>query len=151
MPVLVLLLIAVAAELAVIIAVGQVVGALVTILLLIGMSMLGMALLRRQGLRTITALSDGFRDRRDVRPEVTDGALLAVAAGLVVFPGFLSDVAALVLLFPPTRGVVRRRLLTRAAGRRGAQVVDGEVVDGEVVDGEVVVDDVIVIEGRRED
>jgi UPF0716 protein FxsA len=145
MPVFVLLLIAVAAEIAVIIAVGQVVGALVTILLLVGMSVLGMALLRRQGLRTITALSGGMRDRRDVRPEVTDGALLAVAAGLVVFPGFLSDVAALLLLFPPTRGVVRRRLLKRSpARRRGYDVVDGEVVREEP-------EDVIVIEARRED
>lgn len=146
MPVFVLLLIAVAAELAVIIAVGQVVGALVTILLLVGMSVLGMSLLRRQGLRTITALSDGFRDRRDVRPEVTDGALLAVAAGLVVFPGFLSDVAALLLVFPPTRAVVRRRLLKRSAARRRTyDVVDGEVVRDEPVEG------VIVIEGSRED
>jgi UPF0716 protein FxsA len=150
MPVFLLLLIAVAAEIAVIIAVGQVVGALVTILLLVGMSVLGMSLLRRQGLRTITALSGGVRDRRDVSPEVTDGALLAVAAGLVVFPGFLSDVAALVLVFPPTRGVVRRRLLKRsAAKRRGYAVVDGDVVDGEVVPEQP--EDVIVIESRRED
>ena len=155
MPVFALLLIAVVAELAVIIAVGQVVGALVTILLLVAVSMLGMALLRRQGLRTITALSNGFRDRRDVSPEVTDGALLAVAGGLVVFPGFLSDVAALFLLFPPTRGLVRRRVLKRATTRRQSY---GGVVDGEVVDGEVVGEDahdepprVIVIESRRED
>lgn len=150
MPVFALLLIAVAAELAVIIAVGQVLGALVTILLLIGTSMLGMALLRRQGVRTITEMSEGFRDRRDVSPQVTDGALLAVAAGFVVFPGFLSDVAALFLLFPPTRALVRRRLLKRSTARRPSY----DVVDGEVVDGEVVKDsppEVIVIESRRED
>jgi UPF0716 protein FxsA len=148
MPLFALLLIAIAAEVAVIVAVGQVVGALVTILLLIGMSMLGMSLLRRQGLRTITALSDGFRDRRDVRPEVTDGALLAVAAGLVVFPGFLSDVAALLLVLPVTRGVVRRRLMKRAERRRPVDVVAGDVVDGEVV--REAPEGVVVIEGPRD-
>lgn len=145
MPVLALLVIAVVAELAVIIAVGQAVGVLATILLLIAVSMLGVTLLRRQGVRTLTALSDAARNRRDASPEVTDGVLLAVAAGLVVFPGFLSDVAALFLLFPPTRGLVRRRLLRRAATRRrGYAVVDGEVVDEPP-------QDVIVIDARRED
>lgn len=147
MPVFVLLLIAMAAELAVIIAVGQAVGALTTILLLIGVSVLGVSLLRRQGMRTLMALSDAGRNRRDARPEVTDGVLIAVAAGFIVFPGFLSDLVALFLLFPPTRGIVRRRLLKRSA-TRGRQTF-GAVVDGEVVDNNP--PDVIVIESRRED
>lgn len=146
MPVFVLLLIAMAAELAVIITVGQAVGALVTILLLIGVSALGVALLRRQGVRTVMAFSEALRDRRDPSKEMTDGVLIGVAAALVVFPGFISDLAALFLLFPPTRAVVRRRLLRRATERRRAYDV--------VVDGEVVTDlpqDPIVIESRRED
>lgn len=151
MPVLVLLLIAVVAELAVIIAVGQAIGALLTIVLLIAVSMLGMTLLRRQGMRTLTAFYDGARNRRDVSPEVTDGVLIGVAAGLVVFPGFVSDVAALFLLFPPTRAMVRKRLLRRATTRRATHtVVNGDVVDGEVVPN-TPADDVIVIETRRED
>lgn len=151
MPVFALLVIAMVAELAVIIAVGQAVGTLTTILLLIGVSVLGVTLLRRQGVRTIMAFSDAVRDRRDASPEMTDGVLIGVAAGLVMFPGFLSDVVALFLLFPPTRAVVRRRLLRRATARRQAY----PVMDGEVVDGEVVVDDnppdVIVIDSRRDD
>jgi UPF0716 protein FxsA len=149
MPVLVLLLVAMAAELAVIIAVGQAVGVLTTILLLIGVSVLGVSLLRRQGVRTLMALADAGRTRRDARPEVTDGLLIAVAAGFILFPGFLSDLVGLFLLFPPTRGIVRRRLLKRAT--RGPRV-HGDVVDGEVVnDPPVNAPDVIVIESRRED
>lgn len=150
MPVFALLLIAMVAELAVIIAVGQAVGVLTTILLLIAVSVLGVTLLRRQGVRTLMAFSDAVRDRRDASPELTDGVLIGVAAGLVVFPGFLSDVIALFLLFPPTRGMVRRRLLRRSAARRQTHtVVDGEIVDGEVVNNGP--DDVIVIDTRRED
>ena len=77
MPVLVLLLIAMVAELAVIIAVGQAVGTLTTIVLLIGVSVLGVTLLRRQGVRTITAFSDAVRDRR----AVLDGAVTPPAPG----------------------------------------------------------------------
>lgn len=141
MPVFALLVIAMVAELAVIIAVGQALGALVTVLLLVAVSVLGVSLLRRQGVRTVTAFSEAIRNHRDPSQELTDGVLIGVAAALVVFPGFLSDVVALFLLFPPTRAVVRKRLLRRAAERgRGYSVVDGEVVQPTpiIVDAEVI-------------
>lgn len=145
MPVFVLLLVMMLAELAVIIAVGQAIGVLITILLLIAVSAVGVAMLRRQGMRTITAFGDAVRNRRDPGPEMADGMLIGVAAGLVLFPGFVSDVLALFLLFPPTRAIVRRRMLRRAGQRRPQQVF--------VVDSEVVPDDrpPIVIDSVRED
>jgi UPF0716 protein FxsA len=74
--------------------------------------------------------------------------LIGVAAALVVFPGFLSDVVALFLLFPPTRALVRKRLLRRAAERRRVPDVH-DVVDGEVVNDPPM--GAIVIESRRDD
>ena len=145
MPVFALLLVMMLAEIAVIIAVGQAIGVLVTILLLIAVSAVGVAMLRRQGMRTLTAFGDAVRNRRDPQPEMADGMLIGVAAGLVLFPGFVSDVLALFLLFPPTRAIVRRRLLRRAEQRRPQQVF--------VVDSEVVADDrpPIVIDSVRDD
>jgi UPF0716 protein FxsA len=149
MPVFALLVIAMVAELAVIIAVGQALGALVTVLLLVAVSVLGVSLLRRQGVRTVMAFSEALRNQRDPSQELTDGVLIGVAAALVVFPGFLSDVVALFLLFPPTRAIVRKRLLRRAAERR--RVVDThDVVDGEVVTGTPIIVDAEVIEPRRD-
>ena len=66
-----------------------------------------------------------------------------LAGLLLVFPGFVSDVAAVLLLLPPTRALARRpleRALARAAanrasfpttmcGYRGEAVVTGEVID----------------------
>jgi len=43
----------------------------------------------------------------------------------------VSDLAALFLLFPPTRAVVRRKIMSKAAQRRTFTVVDGEVVPEE--------------------
>jgi UPF0716 protein FxsA len=139
----VLLVVMLVAEIAVIVAVGQAIGALVTVLLLVAVSMAGVALLRRQGTRTFVALGDALRNRRDPQPQMVDGMLIGLAAGLVIFPGFVSDVLALFLLFPPTRGIVRRRVLRRAERRRPQQVI--------VVDSEVVRDEPIVIESVRED
>ena len=140
MPVFVLLLVMMLAEIAVIVAVGQAIGALVTILALIAVSVVGVAMLRRQGTRTLASFADAVRNRRDPQPEMADGMLIGVAAGLVLFPGFVSDVLALFLLFPPTRAIVRRRMLR---GRRPAGPV--------VVDSEVVREGPIVIESVRED
>lgn len=147
MPVFALLLIGVIAELAVIIAVGQAIGALWTILLLIAVSVAGVSLLRRQGTRTLTAFTDGVRSGRPPVPEMADGVLIAIASALILFPGFISDIAALVLLFPPTRAAIRKRLLARSATR--ARVVRHDVVDGEVVPNEPVIIDAQVIEPRR--
>jgi UPF0716 protein FxsA len=146
----VVLLVMMVAEIAVIVAVGQAIGALVTVLLLVLVSMVGVAMLRRQGTRTLTAFTDAVRNRRDPQPEMADGMLIGVAAALVLFPGFVSDVLALLLLFPPTRAVVRRRMLRRAGERarvhRPQQVF---VVDSEVVGPEERAP--IVIDSVRED
>lgn len=148
MPVFVLLLVMMVAEIAVLVAIGQAIGVLVTILLLIAVSAVGVAMLRRQGVRTLTAFGDAVRNRRDPGPEMADGMLVGVAAGLVLFPGFVSDVLALFLLFPPTRALVRRRLLRRAQQRRPQQA-QVFVVDSEVVHEERPAP--IVIESVRED
>jgi UPF0716 protein FxsA len=136
-PVFVLLLVMMLVEIGVIVAVGHAIGALVTIALLIAVSVVGVAMLRRQGTRTLAAFADAVRNRRDPQPEMVDGILVGVAAGLVLFPGFVSDVLALLLLFPPTRALARRRLL-RGRERRSTIVVDSEVVR----EGPIVIDSV---------
>lgn len=132
MPVFVFLLLVMLAEIAVVVAIGQAIGVLTTILLLVAVSVVGVVMLRRQGMRTVTAFGDAVRNRRDPSPEMVDGMLVGVSAALVLFPGFVSDVLALFLLFPPTRAIVRRRVLRRAAERQRAHapmfVVDSEVV-----------------------
>ncbi|MPZ86108.1 MAG: FxsA family protein [Actinophytocola sp.] len=142
----VLLLVMMLAEIAVIVAIGQAIGVLTTILLLVVVSVVGVAMLRRQGTRTLTAFSDAVRNRRDPSPEMVDGMLVGVSAALVLFPGFVSDVLALLLLFPPTRAVVRRRVLRRADARRAARPQQVLVVDSEVVrperPGPIVIDSV---------
>jgi len=147
-PIFVLLLLMMAVEITVIVLIGQAIGVLITIALLIVMSAIGVSMLRKQGTRTLTAFTDALRNRRDAQPEMVDGMLIGVAAALVILPGFVSDVLALFLLFPPTRAIVRRRVLRRAATRQPPQVV---VVDGEVVHPEDQPRTPIVIESYRED
>lgn len=114
---LLLLILVPIAELYVIIQVGQAIGALPTLGLLVVSSILGGVLLRSQGRlvwrRFRAALSAGRAPAR----EVVDGTLVVFGSALLIVPGFISDVFGLLLLLPPTRVVVRKALLSGARGR----------------------------------
>lgn len=134
MPVLPVLLIATIVELAVLIAVGHAIGVLATIGLLILTSLVGTALLRREGARALGAFVEALRARRAPHRELLDGMLITAAGVLVVVPGFVSDVLGLLLLLPPIRGLVRRRILRSASRRTPARYAPCDVVEGEIVD-----------------
>ncbi len=150
-------------EIYVLVQVGQVIGALPTIALLLLMSLLGAWLLRREGSRTWAAFRRALGTGRVPAKEVADGALVVFGGALLLTPGFATDVLGLACVLPPTRAVLRRLLTGLVARRLGVagvvgglggpyeapstrrverdgrgEVVEGEVVEGEVVEGEVV-------------
>ncbi|MCE7011407.1 FxsA family protein [Kibdelosporangium philippinense] len=117
MPVLILLLLAMAVELTVLVLIGSAIGVLPTILLVVAATVIGVVLLRREGMRALTAFQSKVRSGQEPQGEMLDGVLIAVAGILVVLPGFVSDVLAIALLFPPTRALIRGRVLKRAEAR----------------------------------
>jgi UPF0716 protein FxsA len=113
-----------------------------TLLVLLAGSVLGLWLARREGLRAMRAMAEAARDRRVAHVELTDGLLVAMGGLLLLVPGLVTDVAGLLLLLPPTRSLVRRRMVRAAERRepllRTARIRgDGSIVGGEVVDGPV--------------
>jgi UPF0716 protein FxsA len=111
-----------------------------TLLVLLAGSVLGLWLARREGLRAVRAMAEAARDHRVAHVEMTDGLLVAMGGLLLLIPGLVTDVAGLLLLLPPTRSLVRRRMVREAEHRapvlRTARIRgDGSIVDGEVVDG----------------
>jgi len=111
------------AELYVLIQVGQAIGTLPTIGLLLLDSILGSLLLRFQGRAAWRRFNEALRDRRPPAREVLDGALVIFGGALLLTPGFLTDVLGVLLLLPPTRAVVRRVLF----GWFGRRFVVGRV------------------------
>jgi UPF0716 protein FxsA len=105
------------AEIYVIIQVGQAIGALWTILLLIADSIIGARLLSWQGRRAWVRFQAAIAEGRVPHREVMDGVLIVLGGAFLLTPGFITDVLGLVLLIPPSRAVVRR-VLTRAIVRR---------------------------------
>ncbi len=105
-------------------------GVLPTIVAAIAAGMVGMAVLRRQGLATARAVRAQVERGEPPLAEAFDGLCLAVAGGLLLLPGFFSDVLALLLLLPPVRALLRRWLSTRVKvatpPRRGPMVIEGD-------------------------
>jgi len=104
-------------ELYVIIQVGQAIGALWTIALLVLSSLIGTALLRSQGRavwrRFRTALAGGRPPAR----ETIDGALVIAGGALMLAPGFVTDAFGALLLLPPSRALARRAIVRNARSR----------------------------------
>jgi len=104
-------------ELYVILQVGQLIGVLPTVALLLAMSVLGTWLVRREGGRTWRAFRDALGRGRPPAREVADGALVILGGALLLTPGFVTDVVGLLCILPPTRALLRRAL-TRVVARR---------------------------------
>jgi UPF0716 protein FxsA len=100
------------AEIYVIIQVGQEIGALWTVLILIADSLIGARLLSWQGRRAWAAFQAALAEGRIPHREVLDGVLIILGGAFLLTPGFLTDAVGLLLLIPPTRAAFRR-LLTR--------------------------------------
>ena len=104
-------------ELAVIIQVGQTIGALETIALLIAVSVVGGWLVKREGAGVLRRISTAVNAGRVPGRELADGALIILAGALLITPGFLSDCLGIALLLPPVRAAVRPVLLGALARR----------------------------------
>ncbi len=102
-------------ELAVLIKVGSVIGVLPTLLLIIGSGVLGAVLLRVAGVATAFRARERLARGELPEQEVIEGLLIAVGGGLLLLPGFISDIFGLLCLLPFTRRLIVGKLRNRAA------------------------------------
>ena len=84
-----------------------------TVLLVMLTAVIGVALLKRQGLATLTRGVDRMNVGEIPATEMAEGLLLAVAGALLVTPGFITDAVGFTLLFPPSRMALARLMLSR--------------------------------------
>jgi len=108
------------AEIYVIIQVGQAIGALWTIALLIADSILGTMLMRSQGRAAWRRFNAAIASGRPPAREAFDGALVILGGAFLLAPGFITDVLGLSLLLPPTRALYRRFIVRSVLGRTPA-------------------------------
>ena len=100
-------------ELFVLIKTGQAIGALNTIGLLIVVALIGSALVKREGMKVWNRFVTTVQAGQTPTKEIADGVCVLLAGALLIAPGFVSDVLAVLLLLPPTRAVFRGFLVRR--------------------------------------
>ena len=126
------------AEIFVFVEVGAAIGPWPTVALTALTALAGLGLLRRQGLATLGRLRAAL-GRDDVpTTELFHGACVLLAGALLLIPGFLSDVAGLLLFIPALRDVLRRRLWKHGS-LHGRILVDGRTARrsaGKVIEAE---------------
>jgi UPF0716 protein FxsA len=118
-----LFVVAPVAELYVIVQVSDAIGFLETLVLLVVVAAVGAALIKREGLRVWRRFNEQMAAGKVPEKELADGVLLLIAGALMLAPGFVSDIVALLLVLPPTRAVARTLLLRRRGGPGRVTVV----------------------------
>lgn len=107
-------------ELWVIVGAAHAFGVPQTLLVLVLISLAGAYLVKWAGLGVLMRMQKTVRRGGVPTREVADGFLVLLAGALLLVPGFLTDIMALGLLFPPSRSVARRLLLRRYEHRLAA-------------------------------
>ncbi len=90
-------------EMAVLIKVGSVIGVFPTIGLVLLTAVIGAALLKQQGLATLTRANQRLNSGELPAREVAEGLIVAVGGVLLLTPGFITDTIGLLCLIPGTR------------------------------------------------
>ena len=121
-------------EIAVFVKVAGMIGLVPAIAIAIIAGVAGIAMVRQQGFATMQRMRQALdRGEPPVR-EVFDGACLMIAGGLLLLPGLVSDVFALLLVLPPVRAALRSwlgRHLKPIAGNGGTADRQPRVIEAE--------------------
>jgi UPF0716 protein FxsA len=136
--------------------VSTAIGFFPALLMIIVGSALGVMVMRLAGLATVLRTREALQRGEMPADQVFDGLMFAVGGGLLLLPGFISDVLGVICLMPFTRNILARKIRTRAqaqamrqrafaddlqsrgptAGpgaqaRRQPEVIEGEVIEGD--------------------
>lgn len=90
-------------EIALFIVVGRAIGVVATLGLVVLAVVLGIFVLRQQGLSVLNRMRSNMQTGTLPGQTLFDGMVLAVAAVLLIIPGFFGDIVALLLVIPPVR------------------------------------------------
>jgi UPF0716 protein FxsA len=100
-------------ELVLLIEMGQRIGMLTTVGLIMGTGMVGVSLARQQGIHTLARLQKDINGGRFPAETIVDGVLILVAAALLITPGVLTDIFGFFCLIPTCRRLLMRSLKCR--------------------------------------
>tara|TARA_Y100001970_G_C13580422_1_gene530590 strand:+ start:32 stop:454 length:423 start_codon:yes stop_codon:yes gene_type:complete len=120
-------------EIFLMIKIGGEIGALNTISLIFLTAIIGVYYARVQGIQTLrSGLINLYQNKAPVY-ELMSGASIAIAAVMLIFPGFLTDTLGFLLLIPFTRNILFRIAIKKRENtnetKKNKKIIDGEIID----------------------
>ena len=119
-------------EIAVMINIGQEIGALNTILIIFLTAIIGIYYARVEGLNTIKSGMVNLYNNKIPFYEIISGASIAIAALLLILPGFISDTVGFLFLIPFSRKIIINSWLKnkfRNKSQSSNKIIDAEIVE----------------------
>ena len=110
--------------------IGSQIGAFNTISLIFITAFLGIIYVRYEGFNTLkSGMSQIVKNELPVN-EIISGAALAFAAFLLILPGFATDLVGVLIIFPPTRKLILKRVSNkRSQNKKKQDYINGEFED----------------------
>ena len=110
--------------------IGSQIGAFSTISLIFITAFLGIIYARYEGFNTLkSGMSQIIKNEMPIY-EIISGAALAFAAFLLILPGFATDILGLLIIFPPTRKLLLKKVSTKYSGnKKKLDFIEGEFED----------------------
>jgi UPF0716 protein FxsA len=95
-------------ELAILVYLGTIIGALYTVLIVVLTGILGAILTRSQGLTILSRIRSSLQHGILPANELFDGALILIGGLLLLTPGIITDIFGLAVLVPRTRHIIQK-------------------------------------------
>lgn len=87
------------------------IGGLLTLSLVVATAVIGVQILKRQGLATLTRANQRLQAGELPAQEIVEGMLLAAAGALLLTPGFITDTLGFIFLSAPLRRPIARKVV----------------------------------------
>jgi UPF0716 protein FxsA len=94
-------------ELSVLIYVGSYIGTLNTVAIILLTATVGAYMVRMEGLSVLYRIQRDLAEGIFPAEELVNGALILVAGALLLTPGFFTDIAGFVMVFPTSRELIK--------------------------------------------
>ena len=116
-------------EILLFIKIGENIGAINTVLLIILTAIVGVYFARIQGIRTIKSGFINIYHNKLPIYEILSGASIAIAALFLIIPGFFTDAIGFLLLIPLTRKLLLSLIMRRNKSQTNDNTIEAEIID----------------------
>ena len=120
-----------AIEIFLMIKIGGKIGALATISLIFFTAVIGVYFAKLEGIKTIKSGVLNFYQNKMPIYEIISGASIALAALLLIIPGFLTDFLGFLILIPLTRKFLIKSFIkiNKQEYKKNKEILDGEIIE----------------------